>query len=387
VPRGDQHRGPTGRGALTFGIVRAHITDVRIGLCLGIAVLVTACAGSSAGPKPKTNSSEPTATYQALTISSRAAPSSRSETAMAYFPPGQEIVLFGGSDENGRGFGDTWVFDRQGWRELHPAVSPPARGQATMAYDPALRELVLYGGCSFCGAPGLRLLQDTWGFNGTTWRQLVSQRLPTFEPSPLMSWDTTGDELVLLAPPPGFGTNPPNGDFSTVGGALGRWIWASSGWTWRGSPVGPPLFIQPAEFVSEPGSTAMLYYSYQPYSGSCATGSGCGADPTGLHYSMTYTWNGRSFAKGSPTSAPKAQFVMADPRIGRVIAIAGSDVWVWTGTNWEVRASGVPASPFTAAAYDPILGDVVALGFTPNANQTPPTWLWDGETWMTTTAS
>jgi hypothetical protein len=361
---------------------------VKVGWVLAVAMLATACAGSSDAGKPLTSSSKPAATFQARSISGRSAPSSRADTVMAYFPPGQEVVLFGGSDENGRGLGDTWVFNRKGWRELHPTASPPARGQATMAYDPMLRELVLYGGCAFCGVPGLQLLQDTWAFNGITWRELVSQHVPTFEPSPLLSWDSADDALVLLAPPPGFGPNPPNGDFPTVGGALGRWVWSSSGWTWKGDPTGPPLFGQPAAFVPEPGSSAMLFYSYQPYSGSCATGGDCGSDPTGLRYSQTFMWNGRSFIKGSPTHAPRSsQFVMADPRVGRVVAIAGPDLWVWTGGNWEVRASDVPAAPFTSAAYDTDLGDVVALGFTTGANQPVPTWLWDGDKWVSATAS
>ena len=263
-----------------------------------MALVLTACTSTptSAPTSTGVGSPEPRA-YQPLAITSDLVPAPRDFSGMVYFPPRAEVVLFGGADENGRTVADTWAFDQHGWRELHPATSPSARAGFAMAYDPALRQIVLYGGCTSCGAPGYHLVQDTWAFNGTTWHQLTSARLPTYEPTPLLSWDTATKALELLAPPPGYGPNPPNGDFDSHGGALGRWSWGTSGWTWDGSPPGPPLFIQSASFVPEPGSSTMLYYSYAPYSGSCPSGGRCGSDPTGLLYSQTWTWDGHAFAR------------------------------------------------------------------------------------------
>lgn len=305
---------------------------------------------------------------------------------MAYFPPGEELVLFGGADLYGHGLGDTWAFDRHGWRQLHPATSPPARAQSAIAYDPELRELILYGGCGFCGAPGLRLLQDTWAFNGTTWRPLASQTTPTYEPSPLMSWDTATVQMELLAPPPGFGPNPPNGDFNSQGAALGRWSLQRSGWAWDGSAAGPPLFIQSASFVPEPGSKTMLFFSWQPYSGSCPLGR-CGADPTGLLYSQTWTWNGRAFVRATPARAPKSVGVMADLRVGRVVAVSIFRIWVWSGTTWEEQNTSAPVSMNGAMAYDSDLGDVVVFGVATSRTQPNSTWVWDGSTWMPAAAT
>ena len=353
--------------------------------------LLTACTGtSSSTPTTATISPQEPRGYQQLAITSDLTPAPRYETAMAYVPPFAEVVLFGGIDDNGHTLGDTWAFDQHGWRELHPATSPSARANFAMAYDPALREIVLYGGCTSCGSPGYHLVQDTWAFNGTTWRQLTSLHLPTYEPSPLLSWDTASRNLELLAPPPGYGPNPPNGDFNSNGGALGRWSWGTAGWTWDGSPPGPPLFIQSASFVPEPGSSTMLYYSYQPYSGSClgvVPGFRCGSDPTGLLYSQTWTWDGRTFARATPKVAPTSAAVVSDPRVGSVVAVAKSRVWIWSGTSWQVIASNVPPTAFGPAEYDPDLGDLIVLGATTSPNPQSVTWLWDGSTWMTAAAN
>lgn len=171
-----------------------------------MALVLTACTSTptSAPTSTGVGSPEPRA-YQPLAITSDLVPAPRDFSGMVYFPPRAEVVLFGGADENGRTVADTWAFDQHGWRELHPATSPSARAGFAMAYDPALRQIVLYGGCTSCGAPGYHLVQDTWAFNGTTWHQLTSARLPTYEPTPLLSWDTATKALELLAPPPAMG--------------------------------------------------------------------------------------------------------------------------------------------------------------------------------------
>ena len=353
--------------------------------------LLTACTGTTTGtPTPASIRSQEPRAYQQLAITSDLAPLPLDGAPLVYFPPLEEVVAFGGSDQNGRTHGDTWAFDLHGWRELHPASSPSARASFAMAYDPALREIVLYGGCTSCGSPGYHLVQDTWAFDGATWHQLISPHLPTYEPSPLLSWDTATGALELLAPPPGYGPNPPDGDFNANGGALGRWSWRAAGWTWEGLPIGPPLFIEPASFVPEPGSSTMLYYSYQPWSGSCppmAPGFRCGADPTGLLYSQTWTWDGHAFTRATPTAAPVLAAVVADPRVGSVVAITRSRVWIWSGSTWRVGTSIVPPTATGPAAYDPDLGDVVVLGATTSPNPQSVTWLWDGSTWMATAAN
>jgi hypothetical protein len=333
----------------------------------------------------RTNPPRPSVGYQALDVTSRLQPSPRNDPLMAYFPPAREIVLFGGQGHLAKSFGDTWVFTRNGWRQLHPASSPPARAEGAIAYDPVLRQLILYGGCGFCGSAGYRPLQDTWAFNGTRWTELHSKLLPDFEPSPTLSWDSLTGELELLAPPPGYGTTPPNGDFNAdTSVKLGRWAWTKAGWAWQGNVSGPPLTIQAPAFVAEPGRAQMLYYAYNPYSGSCLPAEAhCGTDPHGLLFSQTWTWNGRSFTKDHPKNAPRSPFVVvSDARVGRVVAVVGLQPWLWDGATWMAAAG--PSTDFAdfAGSYDPALGDVVVLGTPIRGPLRSVTWVWDGSAWQ-----
>jgi hypothetical protein len=128
----------------------------------------------------------------------------------------------------------------------------------------------------------------------------------------------------------------------------------------------------------------MLYYAYNPYSGSCVPAEAhCGADPHGLFYSETWTWNGRSFTKDDPENAPRSSaVVVGDARVGRVVAVVGLQPWLWDGATW-VAATG-PSTDFAdfAGSYDPALGDVVVLGTPIRGPLRSVTWVWDGSAWQ-----
>ncbi len=51
-----------------------------------------------------------------------------------------------------------------GWARQHPAVHPPARYAASMAYDAATGTAVLFGGDNDHGV----VFADTWTWDGTT---------------------------------------------------------------------------------------------------------------------------------------------------------------------------------------------------------------------------
>jgi hypothetical protein len=314
-----------------------------------------------------------------------AQPSPRARPQMAYFPPSREVILFGGLAANsGTTLSDTWALSGTRWHRLHPLTSPPARTAAAIAYDPLLHELVMYGGDCLCGGSGFTLLQDTWAFNGRSWFELKSANLPDYEPNPVLSWDTSTNQLELLAPPPGFGPSPPTGDFnsnSTV--ALGRWAWAISGWQWLGNATGPPLTIQAPGFVTVPGSEQMLYLAYNPFTGSCPPDPGnCGSDPNGLLYSETWSWNGKVFSKDHPENAPtSSQIVVTDPRLKRVVAVVARTAWLWNGSTWIEQRGGSSRFISFDGVYDPALGDVVVFGTSKYGSYLSATWIWNGASW------
>jgi hypothetical protein len=87
-------------------------------------------------------------------------PGARSRAGMAYDVFHRQVVLFGGSNENGV-WGDTWIWNGQNWTKQSPANSPSPRPGLGMTYDSTNGEVVLFGGGAYLG--------DTWAWNGLTW--------------------------------------------------------------------------------------------------------------------------------------------------------------------------------------------------------------------------
>ncbi len=105
-----------------------------------------------------------------LNLSEDACPGPAS-VEMAYDPPEQEVVLFGGG-----GLGEplgTWAFANGSWTNITGSVqgSPPPNVFGTMAYDPLDGYLVLYGGASAELLP--TYYTTTWSFSGDRWTNLT----------------------------------------------------------------------------------------------------------------------------------------------------------------------------------------------------------------------
>src|SRR5438045_3778188 len=80
----------------------------------------------------------------------------RWDFSYAYFPPLNEVVLFGGSpkQQGDTWWNDTWIFKDGAWSAgpAAPAELTP-RGGAAMAYDPAIGKIVLFGGAGSSWPP------------------------------------------------------------------------------------------------------------------------------------------------------------------------------------------------------------------------------------------
>jgi len=84
-------------------------------------------------------------------------------------------------------------------------------------------------------APPVTASCRTVGFNGHGGPSFIRSGCPTTSRSGHELDSLTG-ELELLAPPPGYGTTPPNGDFNAnTSVRLGRWAWTNAGWVWKGT--------------------------------------------------------------------------------------------------------------------------------------------------------
>ena len=132
---------------------------------------------------------------------------------MAYDAATGTIVLFGGGNDQGGVFGDTWTWDGTTWTQQAPTTSPAARTDAAMAYDAATGTMVLFGGCF---GDNNEVFSDTWTWDGTTW----TKQAPTTSPAARqagggMAYDAAIGDIVLFS-------------------GLGKSGWLRNTWTWGG---------------------------------------------------------------------------------------------------------------------------------------------------------
>ena len=123
-------------------------------------------------------------------------PPPRNSHAMVYDPLRHVIVLFGGFSGNPANtyLNDTWEYDGNTWREVNTPQSPPARNHHAMVYDSQRQVVVLFGGRSDADPQ----LDDTWEYNGITWTQVNPAQTPGGRESAGMAYDAQRHVTVLF---------------------------------------------------------------------------------------------------------------------------------------------------------------------------------------------
>jgi len=109
----------------------------------------------------------------------------------------------------------------------------------------------------------------------------------------------------------------------------------------------------------------------------------------------TYTFDGDTWTKQSPTTSPPARYdatMVFDTATGNTVLFGGisstgtdlGDTWVWDGSNWTQKtpASHPSAREGAQAAYLPSLGKVVLFGGKASGTYQNDTWTWDGTNWV-----
>lgn len=154
---------------------------------------------------------------------SRTSPGARSRHNMTYDSAHRQVVLFGGiAYGNGFPSSETWVWDGSvsSWTLMTPPASPPGREFFPMAYDSVHGQVVLFGGYrSFSGAGDKG--NDTWVWDGATWKQALPQTIPTARVGARMVYDPSHSQVVLY-------------------GGYGNVAVGNETWTWGAPSVAPP---------------------------------------------------------------------------------------------------------------------------------------------------
>jgi hypothetical protein len=157
-------------------------------VCTAASTGSASCGTPAAVPAPEGNWTEGTGV----------APPARELASMAYDPIDQYVVLFGGCGYT-CSMNDTWTFSNGTWTNLtgHTTNTPPGRSSATMAWDGQDDYVVMFGGINASG-----FLQDTWGFVGGKWVDLLPAQGGFPVPAPRfggsMAYDATDGYLLLF---------------------------------------------------------------------------------------------------------------------------------------------------------------------------------------------
>jgi hypothetical protein len=96
--------------------------------------------------------------------------------ALAYDRARRRTVLFGGvrniSSHRSLLLDDTWEWDGTEWKEIHAMPAPSPRSSPAGAFDG--KRVLVFGGT---GEPAA-LLSDTWAWDGSAWSKLGDDQSP-----------------------------------------------------------------------------------------------------------------------------------------------------------------------------------------------------------------
>lgn len=178
-------------------------------------------------------------------------PSPREGAAMAYDSTLGEVILFGGHSTAGNQ-SDTWAYRGGVWTNLTASVAgaPNPRYDSLMADDPSEGGVLLVGG--YYPAGGVNFMNDTWLFNGTSWRFVA--RLPV--PS-VPNWFG-----VDLAADPGLGEDVFVGnDWNSCTGNCSI-VWGYHAGSWTSLPSDPCGYRDPLVYDAKDGYLLSLGGNY-----------------------------------------------------------------------------------------------------------------------------
>jgi hypothetical protein len=265
-----------------------------------------------------------------------------------------QVVLFGGYDQSGNYFGDTWTWDGRTWTQQHPVDSPSPRAAMGMGYDQATGQVVLFGGADAYVTYG-----DTWTWDGTDW---ILQH-PVTSPQPAnaasMAFDSRTHMLVMVAWNSGS-----------------TWNWDGTNW----NAGAPNALYRRFPALATLGSHIVFF------------GGDCCIEPI-LYFHDTWVYNGSTWTKRDLATHPsnRSRGGMAfDPAQRHVVLFGGQndhglwgDTWTFDGRSWT-RLSP-PSSPSRRSSFgmvfDSTRRQIILFGGVGLGGLLSDTWTWDGFTW------
>jgi PKD repeat protein len=270
-------------------------------------------------------------------------PPELADSAMAFDPASDYLVLYGGAEDCLFCFNtETWEFISGNWFEAYPFTSPSEYAYASasyMAYDPALSGLLLFGGIN----ADLAGVNSTWLFSNGDWYNETPSNAPPDLFAYGLSLDPTGTNPMLVG----------GEDFNT--GAIDN-----STWVFEVPPTATLSADAPTREVGQPITfTADVSGGTAPYNATFSFGDGTGAEVSGpgpdLIVPHTYahagsyspTVNVTDIDGAATSSSGAALAVTSGPTVAARATPAAGDVGVPVAFQATAPSPGVPPITYT----------------------------------------
>lgn len=295
-------------------------------------------------------------------IALTAQPGVRDGHGLVYHRPTEKVVMFGGWDGIRR-LDETWVWDGSSWAQLFPLTTPAARVSAALCPASANGDLLLFGGLDSRGNG----LADTWLWNGATWVPLSPANRPSARWGHSMAYDSHRNRVVLFG---GYDTGAKRNLDDT-------WEWIGGDWQRVTTTTAPSARRGHKIAFDASASRAVLF----------------GGWDGGSDNGETWEWNGATWTKSTGAgSTPRRYHGMEyDPRRGCLVLFGGERLGTTFGDVWERRSSSWKrVTPLTvrpsarrgfAMAYSPITRSVLVHGGWNSTGLQGDTLRWDGSVW------
>jgi hypothetical protein len=303
-------------------------------------------------------------------------PAGRHYAAMAFDASHNRVVLFGGESGSGNSgtiFDDAWMWDGSNWTTHSSTPSPVARYQHAMTYDPGSNGVILFGGTTSQGNNISNFLGDTWTFDGSKWRSIVSWPGARFGHA--TTYDGHQKKFYLFGGVSGNGANAET--FNDL------WQWDGSQWTQIEISGDWPAARHSHDLVYDFETQSLLLYGGK---------SGKGNDE--VIFSDTWQYSGGVWQELTPTTNPGPRYghSMAYHRQSRTTFLTAGrdkadlfdDTWRWNGSDWaRISTATIPtARSGHAVVYDSNTKDLKLFGGTDVlGNLLSDTLTFDGSQW------
>jgi len=129
-------------------------------------------------------------------------PSKREDYSMVYDSTHDQVILYGGHSYNPHNtsviYSETWIYtyNSNSWKKENPLINPSARSGHSMVYDSSHDQVILFGGYD----ENWQVTDETWiyTYSNNSWNNMNPLTKPSARSGHSMVYDSTHDQVILF---------------------------------------------------------------------------------------------------------------------------------------------------------------------------------------------